>query len=245
MPAPPYSTKTGAFPQWFGGDHVYVKRDGLFLPIFDYTRGIKSMTEITTGLRSILSLPIIYELVQSIFGGRSERRMMVNYFIRPKPGDHIVDIGCGPAEILALMPDVQYVGYDPSARYIEHARKKFGSRGQFFVGRFGKDDIAKHEPFDIGILIGVLHHLDSIEATNLLALIRLALKPGARLVTEDPVLIEDQNAIARTLIKWDRGRNVRAASEYCGLAAAHFGTIRETVMHMKIPPYTLLIMECS
>jgi hypothetical protein len=27
------------------------------------------MAEITTGLRSILSLPIIYELVQSIFGG--------------------------------------------------------------------------------------------------------------------------------------------------------------------------------
>ena len=203
------------------------------------------MAEITTGVRSILSLPVIYELVQSVFGGRSERRMMVDRFIRPKPGDHIVDIGCGPAEILALMPDVHYVGYDPSARYIEHARKKFGSRGQFFVGRFGTDEIAKHEPFDIGILIGVLHHLDDIEAANLLALLRSALKPGARLVTEDPVLVENQNAIARTLIKWDRGRNVRTASEYRGLAAAHFGTIRETVMHMKIPPYTLLVMECS
>jgi SAM-dependent methyltransferase len=203
------------------------------------------MAEITSGLRSILSLPIIYELVQSIFGGRSERRVIVDRFIRPKSGDHILDIGCGPAEILALMPDVQYVGYDPSARYIEYARKKFGSRGQFFVGRVGTDDIAKHEPFDIGILIGVLHHLDDIEATNLLALLRSALKPGARLVTEDPVLIENQNAIARKLIKWDRGRNVRTAREYGGLAAAHFGTIRETVIHMKMPPYTLLVMECS
>src|SRR5580704_13989567 len=177
----------------------------------------QSMAEITTGLRSILSLPVIYELVQSVFGGRSERRMMVDRFIRPKPGDHIVDIGCGPAEILALMPDVHYVGYDPSARYIEHAQKKFGSRGHFFVGQFGTDDIAKHEPFDIGILIGVLHHLDDIEAANLLALLRSALKPGARLVTEDPVLVENQSAIARRLIKWDRGRNVRTANEYCGL----------------------------
>jgi SAM-dependent methyltransferase len=205
----------------------------------------QSMAEITTGLRSILSLPVIYELVQSVFGGRSERRMMVDRFIRPKPGDHIVDIGCGPAEILALMPDVHYVGYDPSGRYIEHAQKKFGRRGQFFVGRFGTDDKAKHEPFDIGILIGVLHHLDDIEAANLLALLRSALKPGARLVTEDPVLVENQSAIARRLIKWDRGRNVRTANEYCGLAAAHFGTIRETVIHMKIPPYTVLVMECS
>jgi SAM-dependent methyltransferase len=202
------------------------------------------MAEITTGLRSILSLPVIYELVQSIFGGRSERRVMVDRFIRPKPGDHILDIGCGPAQILALMPDVQYVGYDPSVRYIEHARKKFGSRGQFFVGRFEADDLTKHEPFDIGILIGVLHHLNDIEATNLLALLRSALKPGARLVTEDPVLIENQNAIARALIKWDRGRNVRTASEYRGLAAAHFGTIRETVIHMKMPPYTVLVMAC-
>ena len=94
-------------------------------------------------------------------------------------------------------------------------------------------------------LIGVLHHLDDIEAANLLALLRSALKPGARLVTEDPVLVENQNAIARQLIKWDRGRNVRTANEYCDLAAAHFGTIRETVIHMKIPPYTLLVMECN
>jgi SAM-dependent methyltransferase len=205
----------------------------------------QSMAEITTGLRSILSLPVIYELVQSVFGGRSERRRMVDRFIRPKPGDHIIDIGCGPAEILALMPDVHYVGYDPSARYIAHAQNKFGSGGQFFAGRFGADDIAKHEPFDIGILIGVLHHLDDIEATNLLTVLRLALKPGARLLIEDPVLVENQNAIARQLIKWDRGRNVRTANEYCGLVAAHFGTIRETVIHMKIPPYTLLVMECS
>ena len=203
------------------------------------------MAEITTGLRSILSLPVIYELVQCVFGGRSERRMMVDRYIRPKPGDHIVDVGCGPAEILALMPDVQYVGYDPRARYIEHARKKFGSRGQFFVGRVGTDDIAKHEPFDIGILLGVLHHLDDIEATDLLAFVRSALKPCARLVSQDPVLTENQNAIARKLIEWDRGRNVRTASGYRALAVAHFGTVRETVIHMKIPPYTLLVMECS
>jgi SAM-dependent methyltransferase len=203
------------------------------------------MAEITTGLRSILSLPVIYELVQSIFGGRSERRVIVDRFIRPKPGDHILDIGCGPAEILALMPDTHYVGYDPSTQYIRYARKKFGNRGQFFVGRFGTDDLTKHEHFDIGILIGVLHHLDDIEANNLLALLRSALRPGARLVTEDPVIIENQNAIARTLIKWDRGRNVRTAREYGGLAATHFGTIRETIIHMKMPPYTLLVMECS
>src|SRR5215471_15468764 len=77
------------------------------------------MAEITSGLRSILSLPLVYEAVQRVFGARSGRPTIVDRFIRPKPGDRILDVGCGPAKLLAAMPGVHYVGYDPNPRYID------------------------------------------------------------------------------------------------------------------------------
>jgi len=203
------------------------------------------MAEITSGLRSILSNPLVYEIVQRIFGGFSGRRTLVERFIRPAKGDRVLDIGCGPADLLRSMPDVRYVGYDPSPRYIESARESFGERGQFFVGRFGRDDLVKHEPFDIALLTGVLHHLDDREAADLIELLRAATRPGGRLVTLDPVFIDKQNPIARKLIEWDRGANVRTAQAYRALATPHFGGVRETILRKTLPPYTLFIMECS
>jgi SAM-dependent methyltransferase len=203
------------------------------------------MAETTFGLRSILSFPLFYELVQRAFGASSGRRMLVDRFIRPKPGDRLLDIGCGPAKLLGFMPDVRYVGYDPNSRYIEHARETFGPRGSFVARRFTAEEVGKYEPFDIGLLIGVLHHLDDSEAVELLGLLRAAIRPGGRLVTLDNVFIENQNPIARKLIEWDRGRNVRRPNEYCALAASHFSAVQTTLLHPHIPPYTLFVMECS
>ncbi|MBV8752180.1 MAG: class I SAM-dependent methyltransferase [Hyphomicrobiales bacterium] len=203
------------------------------------------MVENTSGVSSILSFPVIYELIQRVFGARSGRRMVVDRFIRPKVGDHVLDVGCGPAKLLALMPEVRYVGYDPNPRYIEDARKSFGKRGSFITGRFTADEVPKYERFDIGLLIGVLHHLDNNEAAALLALMQAAIRPGGRIVTLDPVFIENQNPIARKLIEWDRGKNVRRASGYRALVSEHFSSVDETIIHKKIPPYTLFVMQCS
>jgi SAM-dependent methyltransferase len=161
------------------------------------------------------------------------------------PGDRILDVGSGTSAILSYMPDVRYVGYDPNPKYIEYARKRFANRGEFFAGYFDADELAKHRPFDIGVLTGVLHHLNDSEATGLLGLLRVAIKPGGRLVTLDNVFIENQNPIARKLIEWDRGKNVRTVDEYGALAAVHFETVQRTIIHKKWPPYTLFIMECS
>lgn len=203
------------------------------------------MAEITFGLRSVLSSPLAYELVQRVSGASSGRRMIVDRFIRPKPGDRVLDIGCGPARLLALMPEVRYVGYDPNPRYIEHARKSFGKRGSFITGRFTAGEVPKYERFDIGLLIGVLHHLDDPEAVALLALMRAAVRPGGRIVTLDSVFVEHQNPLARKLIEWDRGKNVRRAGGYRALVSEHFSSIDETIIHKKIPPYTLFVMQCS
>ena len=207
--------------------------------------GLASMTQVTSGLRSFLSHAAAYRFVQRVFRGSTTLRDFAALFVRPELGDRVLDIGCGPAQILNFMHRVQYIGYDPNARYINDARKNYDPEfAQFFIGHFGKSDLALHQPFDIGLLLGVLHHLDDEEASSIIALMRLAIKPGGRLVTLDNVFIDHQNPIARKLIEWDRGKNVRTPGEYRAMADKHFGLISETVIHKSFPPYTLYVMEC-
>lgn len=204
------------------------------------------MAEITSGLRSILSHPTAYRLVQRIFGGYATRREFVARFVRQKAGDRIIEIGCGPAQILSCLNDVKYVGYDPNERYIRDARRNYDPElATLFVGYFGKKDVVLHQPFDIGLLLGVLHHLDDEEACDLIGLMRSAIKPGGRLVTLDNVLIDRQNPFARKLIEWDRGTHVRTASGYRALIGRHFDSVSDAEIHKSFPPYTLYVMECS
>jgi ubiquinone/menaquinone biosynthesis C-methylase UbiE len=62
---------------------------------------------------TLLAIPFVYILSQKISGADKVLRYYVRQYIRPNTGDRILDIGCGPADILALLPkDVSYVGYD-------------------------------------------------------------------------------------------------------------------------------------
>jgi SAM-dependent methyltransferase len=202
------------------------------------------MTEITTGIRSLLQRPSVYHWLQVVMGGERSRRVFVEKYVRARDGDRILDIGCGPADILAFLPKVSYVGYDPNPRYIERASATHGAGGRFHVGTYGETEIAAHPPFDIAIVSAVLHHLDDLEARHLFNLLKRSLKPGGRVVTLDNVYIDNQNPVARLLISWDRGRNVRTAEGYKALALSSFANVDGDVRHIQFPPYTHWIMEC-
>ena len=193
--------------------------------------------------RSALAAPAVYRLFARLVAG--ERWFVVDY-LRPRPGDRILDIGCGPAQVLKRLPDtVRYVGIDISERYIAHARARFGGRGQFICKPLR--DVAADEPasFDTALLYGLLHHLDDEEAGQALRLAATLLKPGGRLVTFDGCYVPEQSALARFIISRDRGRHIREPAEYVRLARAAFATVEPTVRHdlLRIP-YTLLVMEC-
>lgn len=193
--------------------------------------------------RSFLASPAVYRLFARLVAG--ERRYMLDY-LRPHDGDRILDIGCGPAQVLERLPEtVQYVGIDISARYIAHARARFGSRGRFICKPLR--EVAADEPgtFDTALLYGLLHHLDDEEAGQALRLAATLLKPGGRLVTFDGCRVPEQSALARFIIGRDRGRHIREPAQYVRLARSAFATVEPTVRHdlLRIP-YTLLVMEC-
>jgi len=197
-------------------------------------------------LRSILSLPAIYQLCQNLAGARRAREILVRDYIRPVAGMKILDIGCGPADILEVLPEVRYIGFDASEEYIADAKKKWGPRGEFTCATVNAQTLQERD-FNIVMAIGVLHHLDDQEARALFALAHELLRPGGRLITLDGVYDKPQSPVARYLLSKDRGEYVRRRDAYEGLARSAFRDIHATVLHdlIKPVPYTHLIMECS
>jgi ubiquinone/menaquinone biosynthesis C-methylase UbiE len=91
------------------------------------------MGQITTGIRSILSRPTVYDAFQRLMGAQRRRRELATDYIRAQTGDSVLDIGCGTAEILNFLPSVEYFGFDVSKQYIDAAHHRFGQRGHFFA----------------------------------------------------------------------------------------------------------------
>jgi ubiquinone/menaquinone biosynthesis C-methylase UbiE len=201
------------------------------------------MAEVTTGLRGLLASPTLYVALQRLMGTEKETRSFVETYIRPRPDDRVLDVGCGPAELLRYMPNVTYVGFDPNSAYIRTARRTFGDRATFFAKYYEESDAERLPLFDIAVLSAVLHHLEDEEARHLLKLLRRSLKPGGRVVTLDNVFVPNQNPIARLIISMDRGRNVREPERYRALARGIFETIDGFVVSKAFPPYTYYIME--
>lgn len=204
------------------------------------------MAQRTSGVFAVLSLPKIYSFAQNLIARPHGRGVFVAEYLRPRAGDRVLDIGCGPGDLLAQLPDVDYHGYDLSPAYIEAARARHGDRGHFACA--GVADLPPQQAgsFDLAIATGVLHHLDDNDARALFAAAAAALKPGGRLVTLDCAFRPGQNPIARLLAALDRGKNVRAPEAYVALARTAFtkveAHIREDLMRV---PYTHFMMECT
>jgi 2-polyprenyl-3-methyl-5-hydroxy-6-metoxy-1,4-benzoquinol methylase len=178
-------------------------------------------------------------------GAHDLRKKFIATSVRPFQGMKILDIGCGPADILSYLPDVDYWGFDISEEYIQHAKKKFGSRGNFHCQLLELSDLSELPAFDIVLALGVLHHLDDSSAAFIMRLASEALKPGGRLLTIDPCLEPSQNQIARFLIRRDRGQNVRDKVGYQEIAQTAFDAPKVEVRHKAWIPYTHCFMECQ
>jgi SAM-dependent methyltransferase len=196
-------------------------------------------------LRRALAVPAAYRLFSWVAGGDA-RDTYVREYVRPAPHARILDIGCGPADILEFLPaGVTYVGFDDSAAYVAAAQRRFGGRGEFSCQRLTPELVARYAGFDLVLANGVLHHLDDREAQILFRIAHAALVPGGRLVTLDGCFVPGQSAIARLLLQRDRGRYVRDEAAYVRQARAVFPDVVAHVRHdlMRVP-YTHIVMEC-
>lgn len=197
-------------------------------------------------LRGCLANTGAYRRFASLVGANRGRRLYIDRYVQPRAGDRVLDIGCGPADILDALPPVEYHGFDLSDAYIESARKRFGARGQFHVRAVTEESAEEYSGFDLVLATGVLHHLDDGDATALFRVARTALKPGGTLVTLDGCFVNGQSPIARLMLRCDRGKFVRSEGEYHRLASVAFPSVQQYLTEDLLSiPYTHCVMRCT
>lgn len=204
------------------------------------------MSQVTTGVRSVLSRPYVYELWSRIVGGEHGRSTLIREYVKPTSEARILDLGCGPGELLEFLPkSVSYVGIDLSEDYIGRARERFGKRAEFQVGDATSIDQNLGD-FDLVLAFGVLHHLDDDQAQGLFRGASRVLRQNGRAITVDPVFVAEQSRAAHLVISRDRGQHVRDQAAYTALAAASFPKVTSAVRDNLLRiPYTHCIIECE
>lgn len=194
----------------------------------------------------ILQNPLIYWSYQKLVGGDTARKLFIKNNVKPVEGKKILDIGCGPGNILDFLPKMDYYGFDIDADYIEAAKQNYGHRGTFMCSNIKEFMVPGPGTFDIVIAIGIIHHLNDEDAKNLFRIAKKALKPNGQFITLDGCFVKEQHIISRFLLKQDRGKHIRNQYEYEVLANHNFLTVNSVIEHNYFHiPYTLLIMECS
>lgn len=170
----------------------------------------------------ILAHPKIYRAFQQIVGGKKPKTYTViekicTDFIKTNGRKPVLlDLGCGEGKLCEWIHDVcDYHGVDYSDEYLSYARETYKNKGKFI-----KFDLSSHQSYtnlsnrwDIIIGIGLLHHLANEDVLKIKENF-MDFNPNAIIFTIDPVLLEQQNLIAKFIVSRDRGSYVRKLHEY-------------------------------
>ena len=196
-------------------------------------------------MKSLLDYPLVYLSLQAAIGAKRARKLCLDQFALPIVGERVLDVGCGPGFVIDYLPKVDYVGIDIDRRYIDHAKKHYGDRGDFHCYELTAERARKLGSFDLILLNGVLHHIDDATTVELLRILAESLNPGGRLMTLDGCYMESMSPISRFLLNHDRGDFVRRQNEYVDLASGIFAKVepihRTNLFHI---PYNALVMVC-
>jgi SAM-dependent methyltransferase len=174
-------------------------------------------------IRSIFAVPSVYDAFQDFVGANAlKQRFLATYIPSGKPL-RVLEVGCGPGRNLDYLPEtVDYTGCDLSAKYIAHAKKRYGHRAQFYclsVADLGNLELDK---FDIVMSIGTLHHLSDDLVQKLSRETLAVLKNEGFFLALEPCWTDHQSWIDRTIMSYDRGEDIRTIGGYTKLLRQTF-----------------------
>ena len=193
-----------------------------------------------------LEISSVYARLMGFLLGANTYETLINDFIQPTPGCSVLDVGCGPATILDLLHDVNYIGLDHNPNYIATATKKYGSKGTFICAGVDKLNDYGLKTFDRIIILGVMHHLDDAQLTELMISLKDRLNIGGVLITFDGAYEDNQNLIAKFLAKNDRGKFVRSKEQYLKFIEMSFKVQQADLRHDLLRvPYTHLLTRST
>ena len=195
------------------------------------------MAQRISGAYQLITIPAIYKALMFSLGADRAIRRYVGEVLQPSPGMKILDVGCGPANILSYLPPVDYTGIDLNEKHIAFARELYGDRGRFIVGNAAEDLKQEEETFDLINVSALLHHLSDHEAIALFGSLKRLLKPDGRIVTFDNVWLPRQRMAVTIINKLDSGINIRTPEGYLGLLSGLGFDIRTRIFDdlLRIP----------
>lgn len=191
----------------------------------------------------MLSAPWFYQAFHRILGTSNLRSHYVNHFVQPKAKEVIVDIGCGPADILNYLGEVRYIGIDYNLEYIEQARKRWPNAEFHHAGVENLQNLDLPKA-DCVMANAVLHHLNDAQALNLYRASARLMGAVSRFCSMDNFISVDQHFISRYLIMNDRGQHVRSPDAYSALCSDRFivekREVREDLLRV---PYSIVMLR--
>ena len=182
--------------------------------------------------------------IYSLFSGYLEKKVNIKtpLWLDYKNDDIILDIGCGPANILKSIPkEVVYYGYDLSEDYIKTAKKNYEARNaKFEVASISELELSEELIGKVNYVfaIGVIHHISDEDVKKIFTLAKTALCKNGKFISMDNYFYKNQNLISKFLIKNDRGKYVRTEEQYTDLAKKYLGneiTITKMNNLLKVP----------
>jgi ubiquinone/menaquinone biosynthesis C-methylase UbiE len=170
-----------------------------------------------SGAYRLITIPSIHKGLMFSLGADKAIKRYVNEVLQPTPGITMLDVGCGPANILSYLPPLDYTGIDLNEKHIAFARRRYGNRGRFIVGNAADDLKQEGNQFDLVNVSALLHHMADNEAISLFASLARLLKPNGRIVTIDNVWLPKQRVVVRLFNYLDSGTNIRTPAGYLRL----------------------------
>lgn len=145
----------------------------------------------TAEIGELITWPRRYVLMTTLYFLGRERalRRELAAASGARPGDHAIDIGCGPGRLAAALaarvgPQGRVLGVDPSAPMIDYARRHAPADVWFEVGA-AQAISAADASFDVVTATYVMHHIPEAERKTALAGMFRILRPGGRLLLAD------------------------------------------------------------
>ena len=193
---------------------------------------------------TLFKQPFLYNLVQWFFSHRKMTRLLSTQLSKAH-GKRVLDVGCGTGQAIKFLPQCQYTGFDISSEYLNTAKKLHDSSFNFVLSSIEEFNYDQFVPFDVVLLIGVLHHLNDQQIKTFYQIIKTKMNDDSFLLTVDPCLVQDQRPLAWLLVQLDRGEHIRSINDYKSLHKNLFTST--TCLHcpQNFPPYDRLMQKLT
>ncbi|MDP9868558.1 MULTISPECIES: class I SAM-dependent methyltransferase [Streptosporangium] len=129
-----------------------------------------------------------YEVMAEVgfLGRRRETFTRLAALSGARPGDRVVDVGCGTGYLTRIMarlvgPDGQVTGVDPSAAVVEHARRRAAANCSYLVGEGQAMDLPD-ACADVVVSSLAVHHMPAAARGTAIREMFRVLRPGGRLL---------------------------------------------------------------